>query len=423
MAQTLKLKRGNSDNFPSLTLEAGEPAFVLNTGKLYIGDGTNKVLINPDETGKSETADKLTTPRAISLTGDVTGSANFDGSANAPIAATLANSGVTAGTHTKVTVDAKGRVTAGATLAAGDIPNLTRAKITDLGTAAAANTGTATGNVPILDANGKLNQAVLPALAITDTFVVATQAAMLALSNAETGDIAVRTDLNKCYILTAAPSSTLANWQELLNPESPVQSVAGKTGVVTLAKADVGLANVPNEDWKTASLTVTADTATNTTSDTAAKTGTLIAHFNWLRQKVNGLISALSGKQNNIAAGTSGKLLTSSGTAGTVNEAGTVGSTTAPVYLNAGVPTALTQANLRIGTIGTTAIGSTTLPVYFAANGVPTAYTAAQKNSMVQGATIAAPTLTNAAIATGDTVQVALGKLQAQVNTIDGGTF
>ncbi len=44
MAQTLKLKRGNSANFGSLTLAAGEPAFVLDTGKLYVGDGTAKLL-------------------------------------------------------------------------------------------------------------------------------------------------------------------------------------------------------------------------------------------------------------------------------------------------------------------------------------------------------------------------------------------
>ena len=44
---TIKLKRGQSANLGSLTLEAGEPAFTLDTGKLYIGDGTDQVLINP----------------------------------------------------------------------------------------------------------------------------------------------------------------------------------------------------------------------------------------------------------------------------------------------------------------------------------------------------------------------------------------
>ncbi len=75
-------------------------------------------------------ASKLATARNISATGDATWSVSFDGSANASAALTLANSGVTAGTYGKVTVDAKGRVTAGAALAATDIPNLDAAKIT-----------------------------------------------------------------------------------------------------------------------------------------------------------------------------------------------------------------------------------------------------------------------------------------------------
>ena len=54
---------------------------------------------------------------------------------------TVADSGVTAGTYPKVTVSAKGFVTAGTTLAAGDIPDLAATKITtgQFGTAFLAN--------------------------------------------------------------------------------------------------------------------------------------------------------------------------------------------------------------------------------------------------------------------------------------------
>lgn len=73
-------------------------------------------------TGNAATATKWATGRTIALTGDVTGtSAAFDGSAALSFAATLANSGVTAGTYTKVTVDAKGRATGGASLASADV--------------------------------------------------------------------------------------------------------------------------------------------------------------------------------------------------------------------------------------------------------------------------------------------------------------
>lgn len=73
-------------------------------------------------TGNAATATKWATGRTIALTGDVTGtSVAFDGSAALSFAATLANSGVTAGTYTRVTVDAKGRVTTGAALASADV--------------------------------------------------------------------------------------------------------------------------------------------------------------------------------------------------------------------------------------------------------------------------------------------------------------
>ena len=102
-----------------------------------------------------------------------------------------------------------------------------------LGTAASKNTGTSSGNIPVLDSNGKLAESVIPAVAITDTYVVATETAMLALS-AQKGDIAIRSDLNKSFVLQATPASTLANWKELLTPTDAVLSVNGKTGAVTL---------------------------------------------------------------------------------------------------------------------------------------------------------------------------------------------
>ena len=267
----LKLKRGQSANVAALTLQAGEPAFTLDTGKLYIGNGTDKILINPDS-GTVASADKLTTARTIALSGDATGSTTFDGSANKTITVVLANSGVTAGAYTKLTVDTKGRVTSATQITAADVPNLTLAKITDAGTAASKNTGTGAGNVPVLDASGKLDAGVLPALAISDTFVVANQAAMLALT-AEVGDVAVRTDESKTYILKAAPASTLANWQQLLFPTSPVSSVAGKTGAVTLVAGDVGLGNVTNES-KATMFTNAALTGTPTAPTATAGTNT-----------------------------------------------------------------------------------------------------------------------------------------------------
>jgi hypothetical protein len=154
---TLKIKRGSG--VPS-SLSAGELALDTTNKALYAGDGTSVISLGGEgafvdktsaqtiggvktfsETivgsinGNAATATALQTARDISLTGDATGTASsFSGAANAEIAVTLANSGVSAGTHTKVTVDAKGRVTVGANLEATDIPTLTSAKISDFDT-------------------------------------------------------------------------------------------------------------------------------------------------------------------------------------------------------------------------------------------------------------------------------------------------
>lgn len=108
-----------------------------------------------------------------------------------------------------------------------------------LGTASTKDVGTAAGNVPVLDVDGKLSTSILPALALVDVYTVDSEAAMLALS-AQQGDIAIRTDESKTYILSKEPASTLANWIELLFPIS-VTSVNGKTGVVVLTGDDINV--------------------------------------------------------------------------------------------------------------------------------------------------------------------------------------
>lgn len=210
------------------------------TDTVTIGADGTMTIGKASEAAAADTATTLATGRTISVAGDATGTSPvFDGSANVTIPLVLANSGVVAGTFTKVTVDAKGRVTEGvANLTAADIPELTLSKISDAGTAAAKDFGTAEGNVPVLGAGGKLSEAVIPAIAITDTFVVDSQSAMLALK-AQQGDVAVRTDVNKTFILKTAPATTLANWVELETPTDAVTSVNGLTGAVTLTTSEV----------------------------------------------------------------------------------------------------------------------------------------------------------------------------------------
>ena len=201
-----------------------------------------KRLVSGDEVtivAEAQVAQKLKTARAISLSGDVTGATTFDGSEDAAITVVLKNTSATEGTFTKVTVNEKGLITKTELLTPEDIPDLTLAKITDAGTAAKRDVGTAEGNLVEIGADGKINETLLPKIAITDTHVVADEAEMLALT-AEKGDVAIRTDKNRSFILKQAPADNLANWLELKSPECTVFSVNGKTGDIVLSTTDVG---------------------------------------------------------------------------------------------------------------------------------------------------------------------------------------
>lgn len=108
-----------------------------------------------------------------------------------------------------------------------------------LGLAAVAMSGSASDIT-----TGTLPTSVLPPLAINETFTAVSQAAMLALT-AQRGDVAIRTDIGRSFILSTDSPGTLADWKQL-TAGGDVTSVAGRTGAVVLAKADVGLGNVDN---------------------------------------------------------------------------------------------------------------------------------------------------------------------------------
>ena len=123
------------------------------TGVPSIAVAADFPILNQNTTGTAGSTATLATARTISTNGDVLyTSPPFDGSANVLGTATLASIGV-AGTYTKVTTDAKGRVTVGASLTAGDVPTLnqnttgTAANVTGIVAKANGGTGTATPNL------------------------------------------------------------------------------------------------------------------------------------------------------------------------------------------------------------------------------------------------------------------------------------
>lgn len=106
----------------------------------------------------------------------------------------------------------------------------------------AQNNGLAT-----LGSDGKIPQGQLPAITIGESFPVASQSAMLALT-AQIGDVAIRTDQsNRKYLLLGTDASVLSNWVDF-TATGAVASVNGRTGSITLDKTDVGLGNVANVD-------------------------------------------------------------------------------------------------------------------------------------------------------------------------------
>lgn len=211
------------------------------------------------------------------------------------------NAAITGATKTKITYDSKGLVTAGADATTTDIAEGTNLYFTDARAKAAAvvdaivdgvtdvapsqnavfdalagkisttEKGAANG-VATLGADGKLTNSQVPAIAITDTFVVNSEAAMLALSTAEKGDVAVRTDLQKSFILAGTDYSVLADWQELLSPTDQVQSVNGQTGTVVLDTDDIneGATNLYFTGTRAKTAAVVNSTAGNETDQAAS---------------------------------------------------------------------------------------------------------------------------------------------------------
>jgi hypothetical protein len=110
---------------------------------------------------------------------------------------------------------------------------------TSLGLATVATSGSASDIT-----TGTLPSSVMPPLAINDVFTVVSQAAMLALT-AQRGDVAIRTDVARSFILSTDSPATLADWKQI-TAGGDVVSVAGRTGSVVLTATDVGLANVNN---------------------------------------------------------------------------------------------------------------------------------------------------------------------------------
>lgn len=251
----------NTDFRAGTNLAVGGNATV--TGTLAV---TGALTASGGVAGNASSATKLATSRTIAATGDATGSGAFDGTANLSISLTLASTGVTAGTYGSVQVDAKGRVIAattatpvayggtGATTAAQALINLGAQAALGFTPENAANKGKANGYAS-LDANGLIPATQLPSF-VDDVLEYSALANFPATG--ESGKIYVALDTNKTYRWGGTSYTYITS--------GAVDSVNGKTGVVVLNAADVGLGNANN----------TADSAKNVLSATKLTTARTI---------------------------------------------------------------------------------------------------------------------------------------------------
>ena len=126
MPTRIQVKRGLSTKVNHLSLSEGEPAFTTDTGKLYIGDGAKKVLINPIEQ-----------PYGLNTT-DI---------------------------WTSYSLNEYGQIVSQGRLREVDIPNIPHTKVYGLGNAATRNVGTTSGTIPTLDSNGDVPSSMIPMIA------------------------------------------------------------------------------------------------------------------------------------------------------------------------------------------------------------------------------------------------------------------
>lgn len=226
------LEYPTTSSFP-LTGEGGKIYLDMSTSKIYRWSGSSYVDISAGG-GTSDAAYKLAVARTIALSGAVSGSTVFDGTANVTINATIANNsiqlgvhtsgtyvssvgagtggvqsgssgltlvssgsnvtlalsntGITPGTYSKIAFDAQGRALSGGALTAEDLNALSTNGGTING-AVAVGTNTATAVISVIQTG------VGPALTVQDTpgkrpIVITNDAALLIGSTAtNTGNI------------------------------------------------------------------------------------------------------------------------------------------------------------------------------------------------------------------------------------------
>jgi len=192
--------------------------------------------------GNATTASNLQTGRTIAMTGDVTyTSPSFNGSQNVTAAATLANSGVTAGTYGSSTaipslaVDAKGRVTAASTSAIsvgdGAFTVNTSTGLSGGGQLGTANQASAT-SITLTNTDRGSSQAIFKNIAVSGQNTIVADSNNDTLTIVGGSNVTVTTDSATDTLTIAASQPSVGNGNLTVNTGS------GLTGGAQLGTAN-----------------------------------------------------------------------------------------------------------------------------------------------------------------------------------------
>lgn len=176
--------------------------------------------------------------------------------------------------------------------------------------------GAASGVAP-LGSDTKIAAAYLPSY-VDDVLEYTSQSAFP--TTGETGKIYVAQDTNKAYRwggssyieISPSPGSTDSVAEGAVNlyftaarasAAAPVQSVAGRTGTVTLTKSDVGLSNVDNTSDANKPISTATQTALNAKANSASPTFTGTVTATSAKVTVSSPLTTIAAAANNPATG------------------------------------------------------------------------------------------------------------------------